>query len=73
MPDKSPQLTQDLISLMTLLPQKKSYSICGHQLDFFKTFARLLQIYFIFFPINLKIKHLLARIGAAFSVKKLNF
>ena len=69
MPDKSPQLTQDFLDL----PQKKTYSISGHQLDFFKTFARNLQIYFIFFPINLKIKHLLARIGAAFSVKKLNF
>ena len=53
---------------MILLPQKKTYSISGHQLDFPKTFARNLQIYFIFFPINLKIKHLLARIGAAFWV-----
>ena len=58
---------------MILLPQKKTYSISGHQLDFSKTFAQNLRIYFIFFPINLKIKHLLARKGAAFWVKKLNF
>ena len=68
---------------MILLPQKKTYSICvlrvqpeficGCQLVFSKSFAQNLQIYFVFFPINLKMKHLLARIGVVFWDKKLNF
>ena len=39
---------------MILLPQKKTYSISGHQLDFSKIYAVNLRSYCIFFPINLK-------------------
>ena len=71
MPDKSPQLTQDFLDDFAATEENLQHK--WSSVRFFKTFARNLQIYFIFFPINLKINHLLARIGAAFSVKKLNF